>query len=153
MYHVRVVLHICKYFCAYVVRCCHRMFRGETKSVVDYQEQMKMAYFRLLKHAASYFSLSTQWHNLLSRRSIRLHFRSSPPYIHELHVHPDYFSFNVVGYGCMTCIGNSGPLPEPVSEAIEKVIICLFRWLSFVFSHLDMVRKSTGSKTVMDGLI
>ncbi|KAF0313796.1 Cytoplasmic aconitate hydratase [Amphibalanus amphitrite] len=29
--------------------------------------------------------------------------------------------FDVVGYGCMTCIGNSGPLPEPVSEAIEKV--------------------------------
>ena len=29
--------------------------------------------------------------------------------------------FDVVGYGCMTCIGNSGPLPEPVSDAIEKV--------------------------------
>ncbi|MEE2761583.1 MAG: aconitate hydratase AcnA [Pseudomonadota bacterium] len=28
--------------------------------------------------------------------------------------------FNVVGYGCTTCIGNSGPLPEPVSEAVEK---------------------------------
>jgi aconitate hydratase len=27
--------------------------------------------------------------------------------------------FNVVGYGCTTCIGNSGPLPEPVSRAIE----------------------------------
>jgi len=26
--------------------------------------------------------------------------------------------FNLVGYGCTTCIGNSGPLPEPVSEAI-----------------------------------
>ncbi|KAK6292090.1 hypothetical protein J4Q44_G00378750 [Coregonus suidteri] len=26
--------------------------------------------------------------------------------------------FEVVGYGCMTCIGNSGPLPEPVVEAI-----------------------------------
>jgi aconitate hydratase len=26
--------------------------------------------------------------------------------------------FNVVGYGCATCIGNSGPLPEPVSKAI-----------------------------------
>ena len=32
-----------------------------------------------------------------------------------------YHRFNVVGYGCMTCIGNSGPLSEPVSEAIEKV--------------------------------
>jgi len=28
--------------------------------------------------------------------------------------------FHVVGYGCTTCIGNSGPLPEPVSEAIAK---------------------------------
>eukprot|EP00794_Sanderia_malayensis_P004044 gene4044-4594_t len=28
--------------------------------------------------------------------------------------------FDIVGYGCMTCIGNSGPLPEEVSQAIEK---------------------------------
>ncbi|MBC7992760.1 MAG: aconitate hydratase, partial [Rhizobacter sp.] len=28
--------------------------------------------------------------------------------------------FNVVGYGCTTCIGNSGPLPEPISKAIEE---------------------------------
>ncbi|MBR2694678.1 MAG: aconitate hydratase AcnA [Thermoguttaceae bacterium] len=28
--------------------------------------------------------------------------------------------FNVVGYGCLTCIGNSGPLPEPVAEAVSK---------------------------------
>jgi aconitate hydratase len=28
--------------------------------------------------------------------------------------------FFLVGYGCTTCIGNSGPLPAPVSEAIEK---------------------------------
>jgi len=27
--------------------------------------------------------------------------------------------FNVVGYGCTTCIGNSGPLPESVSQAIR----------------------------------
>jgi aconitate hydratase len=27
--------------------------------------------------------------------------------------------FNVVGYGCTTCIGNSGPLPEPVGDAIR----------------------------------
>ncbi len=27
--------------------------------------------------------------------------------------------FGVVGYGCTTCIGNSGPLPEPISEAIN----------------------------------
>jgi aconitate hydratase len=28
--------------------------------------------------------------------------------------------FNIVGYGCATCIGNSGPLPEPVSKAISE---------------------------------
>jgi aconitate hydratase len=27
--------------------------------------------------------------------------------------------FNVVGYGCTTCIGNSGPLPEPIGNAIR----------------------------------
>ncbi len=27
--------------------------------------------------------------------------------------------FNLVGYGCTTCIGNSGPLPAPISEAIR----------------------------------
>ncbi len=28
--------------------------------------------------------------------------------------------FHVVGYGCLTCIGNSGPLPEPVAAAIAN---------------------------------
>jgi aconitate hydratase len=28
--------------------------------------------------------------------------------------------FHLVGYGCTTCIGNSGPLPEPVSNAIQE---------------------------------
>lgn len=28
--------------------------------------------------------------------------------------------FNLVGYGCTTCIGNSGPLPAPIEEAIKK---------------------------------
>jgi aconitate hydratase len=27
--------------------------------------------------------------------------------------------FNLVGYGCTTCIGNSGPLPEPIRAAVE----------------------------------
>ena len=31
----------------------------------------------------------------------------------------DKLRFNVVGYGCTTCIGNSGPLPTDVSKAIE----------------------------------
>jgi len=29
--------------------------------------------------------------------------------------------FNLVGYGCTTCIGNSGPLPEPTANAIKEV--------------------------------
>lgn len=29
--------------------------------------------------------------------------------------------FDTVGFGCMTCIGNSGPLPESVANAIESV--------------------------------
>ncbi len=32
----------------------------------------------------------------------------------------EHLGFHVVGYGCTTCIGNSGPLPEPISEAIIK---------------------------------
>lgn len=28
--------------------------------------------------------------------------------------------FHVVGYGCTTCIGNSGPLPEPVAKAVKE---------------------------------
>jgi len=32
----------------------------------------------------------------------------------------DALRFNVVGYGCTTCIGNSGPLPTDVSRAIEE---------------------------------
>jgi len=35
------------------------------------------------------------------------------PYLEEL-------GFNLVGYGCTTCIGNSGPLPEPIEQAIKE---------------------------------
>ncbi len=35
------------------------------------------------------------------------------PYLEEL-------GFHIVGFGCTTCIGNSGPLPEPVSQAIQE---------------------------------
>ncbi len=31
----------------------------------------------------------------------------------------DAIGFNLVGYGCTTCIGNSGPLAEPISKAIN----------------------------------
>jgi aconitate hydratase len=33
--------------------------------------------------------------------------------------HLDALGFQTVGYGCTTCIGNSGPLPEPIVDAIE----------------------------------
>ncbi|MDP8911122.1 MAG: aconitate hydratase, partial [Actinomycetota bacterium] len=41
------------------------------------------------------------------------------PYLEEL-------GFHTVGYGCTTCIGNSGPLPEPVSEAVNEgdLVVC-----------------------------
>ena len=35
------------------------------------------------------------------------------PYLEEL-------NFNLVGYGCTTCIGNSGPLPDEVAAAVQK---------------------------------
>ena len=35
------------------------------------------------------------------------------PYLEQL-------GFNVAGYGCATCIGNSGPLPDEVSKAVEE---------------------------------
>ena len=31
----------------------------------------------------------------------------------------DELGFNLVGYGCTTCIGNSGPLPEAISQAVQ----------------------------------
>ena len=37
-----------------------------------------------------------------------------------LQVHLDAVGFNLVGYGCTTCIGNSGPLAEPISKAINE---------------------------------
>ena len=41
------------------------------------------------------------------------------PYLEEL-------GFHTVGYGCTTCIGNSGPLPEPISEAVSEadLVVC-----------------------------
>ncbi|MFC4294248.1 aconitate hydratase AcnA [Novosphingobium tardum] len=36
-----------------------------------------------------------------------------------LQEHLDAIGFNLVGYGCTTCIGNSGPLAEPISNAIN----------------------------------
>jgi aconitate hydratase len=35
-----------------------------------------------------------------------------------LQTYLDKLGFNLVGYGCTTCIGNSGPLPDPIADAI-----------------------------------
>jgi aconitate hydratase len=32
----------------------------------------------------------------------------------------DALGFNLVGYGCTSCIGNSGPLPDPIAHAVEQ---------------------------------
>ena len=34
----------------------------------------------------------------------------------------DALGFNLVGYGCTTCIGNSGPLPGLLVRRLKKVI-------------------------------
>jgi aconitate hydratase len=38
----------------------------------------------------------------------------------------DLLQFNLVGYGCTTCIGNSGPLPEEISKAVNDndLVVC-----------------------------
>ena len=38
----------------------------------------------------------------------------------ELSPYLDKLRFNTVGYGCTTCIGNSGPLPPSISQAIDE---------------------------------
>jgi len=45
------------------------------------------------------------------------------PYLEKL-------GFNLVGYGCTTCIGNSGPLLEPVSNAVNEADLAVVSVLS-----------------------
>lgn len=42
-----------------------------------------------------------------------LHGAGLMPYLEEL-------GFHLVGFGCTTCIGNSGPLPEPIAQAVKE---------------------------------
>ncbi|WNE99393.1 aconitate hydratase AcnA [Streptomyces luomodiensis] len=42
----------------------------------------------------------------------------------------DKLGFNLVGYGCTTCIGNSGPLPEEVSKAVNEADLAVTSVLS-----------------------
>jgi aconitate hydratase len=73
---------------------------------------------------------------LLARKAVELGLRTPPwvktslapgskvvtEYLRDAGLLPylDALRFNVVGYGCTTCIGNSGPLPEPVSRAVDE---------------------------------
>jgi len=73
---------------------------------------------------------------LLARKAVEMGLRSQPwvktslapgskvvtDYLKAAGLTPylDQLGFNLVGYGCTTCIGNSGPLPEPVSAAIRE---------------------------------
>jgi aconitate hydratase len=43
-----------------------------------------------------------------------------------LQTYLDRLGFDLVGYGCTTCIGNSGPLPEPISTCITEndMVVC-----------------------------
>ena len=79
---------------------------------------------------------------LLARNAARLGLKSKPwvktslapgsrivtSYLDKagLSIYLDQLGFNTVGYGCTTCIGNSGPLPEPVSKAIKEgnLVVC-----------------------------
>ena len=38
----------------------------------------------------------------------------------------EQLGFGLVGYGCTTCIGNSGPLPEPISDGVAEgeLVVC-----------------------------
>ena len=45
------------------------------------------------------------------------------PYLEKL-------GFDLVGYGCTTCIGNSGPLPEPISVAVNEADLAVVSVLS-----------------------
>ncbi len=44
----------------------------------------------------------------------------------DLQIYLDQFGFNLVGYGCTTCIGNSGPLADEVQQAIteKNLVVC-----------------------------
>src|SRR3954471_15326223 len=42
----------------------------------------------------------------------------------------DELGFNLVGYGCTTCIGNSGPLPDEISEAVNESDLAVVSVLS-----------------------
>jgi aconitate hydratase len=79
---------------------------------------------------------------LLAKKAVERGLRSQPwvktslapgstvvtDYLREAGLEPylDQLGFNLVGYGCTTCIGNSGPLPEEISRAVNEhdLVVC-----------------------------
>lgn len=60
----------------------------------------------------------------------------------------------MVGYGCMTCIGNSGPLPECVVEAITQVLLrVLFFLKSCVVAILHTNDQNQAKSRIGSGWI
>ena len=53
-------------------------------------------------------------------------------YYEKAHLTPylEKLGFHLVGYGCTTCIGNSGPLPDPVSKAVNDADLAVVSVLS-----------------------
>src|SRR6202034_2650087 len=60
--------------------------------------------------------------NLAVKASLAPGSRVVTDYLDKTGLQPylDNLGFNLVGYGCTTCIGNSGPLAAPIEEAIVK---------------------------------
>src|SRR5882672_5394032 len=60
--------------------------------------------------------------NPLVKSSLAPGSRVVSDYLNKTGLQPylDKLGFNLVGYGCTTCIGNSGPLPASVDDAIAK---------------------------------
>jgi aconitate hydratase len=60
--------------------------------------------------------------NPLVKSSLAPGSRVVSDYLNKTGLQPylDKLGFNLVGYGCTTCIGNSGPLPAPIDDAISK---------------------------------
>ncbi|MEY2428505.1 MAG: aconitate hydratase, partial [Verrucomicrobiota bacterium] len=60
--------------------------------------------------------------NPLVKASLAPGSRVVTDYLNKTGLQPylDKLGFDLVGYGCTTCIGNSGPLPAPIDEAISK---------------------------------
>jgi len=54
-----------------------------------------------------------------------------------LNIYLDKLKFNLVGYGCTTCIGNSGPLPEAIGAAIKENNLVAVAVLSAIATSRD----------------